>query len=146
KSPLSLGILGLVEAIPALSLSLYGGHVADRHDRRRILQITLAILAVCCGELAIQVTISSPRVTLIALYVAMFLVGIARSFAGPAISALEAQVVPQRLIVKSSTWFASTWLSASVAGPVLGGHALATFGPSITYLLFALLYAGGWMS
>src|SRR5438128_2709094 len=52
KSPLALGILGLVEAIPALSLALYGGHVADRYERSRILQITLAILALATGCLA----------------------------------------------------------------------------------------------
>src|SRR6478752_3960050 len=40
-SKLAIGILGLVEAIPAITLSLYGGHVADRNDRRKILVITL---------------------------------------------------------------------------------------------------------
>jgi len=146
KDPLAVGILGLVQSIPALSLALYGGHVADRHERRRILNITLAILALCCGVLTVVVAVSSQRVTLIALYAIMFIVGIARSFAGPAISALEAHVVPQSLIVKSSTWFASTWLIASIAGPVLSGHAFAALGPTATYAIFAALYAVAWLT
>src|SRR5690242_3834988 len=47
--PLAIGILGLVEAIPAITLSLYGGHVADRNDRRRILIITTGLLTLCAG-------------------------------------------------------------------------------------------------
>jgi MFS family permease len=146
KSPLALGFLGLVEAIPAISLALFGGHVADRYERRRILQVTLAILAVACGQLGVQVATSSQRLTLIVLYAAMFIVGIARSFAGPAISALEAQVVPPHLIVKSSTWFASTWLLASIAGPVIGGHAFDALGPALTYVLIAALYLMSWLT
>src|SRR5262245_63578666 len=91
KSPLSLGILGLVEAIPALSLALYGGHVADRYDRRWILRITTAVLAVCCALLAAT---SSYSLSLVALYGIMFVAGVARGFADPASTALEAQVVP----------------------------------------------------
>src|SRR5437868_7753496 len=86
---LAIGILGLVEAIPAISLSLYGGHIADRHDRRRILIITMSLLTLCAGLL---VASSHIGVSLIVLYAAMFVVGIGRSFAGPALSALEAQV------------------------------------------------------
>src|SRR3954470_11195877 len=47
--PLAIGMLGLVEAIPAITLSLYGGHIADRHDRRRILIITMVLLTLCAG-------------------------------------------------------------------------------------------------
>jgi MFS family permease len=141
KNPLSLGILGLVEAIPALSLALYGGHVADRHDRRWILRVTTAILAVCCALLAAN---SSHSLTLAALYGIMFVVGIARGFADPAATALEAQVVPVQLIVKSATWYASTWLTCSVIGPVLGGYAFGRLGPAVTYSMFAALYAAAW--
>jgi MFS family permease len=138
KSPLSLGMLGLVEAIPALSLVLLGGHIADRYDRRRILQVTTALLAMCAVVLA---AISQRGMSLAALYATVFAVGVARSFAAPANSALEAQVVPVHLIVKSATWFATTWLIASVVGPVLGGHAYDHFGPIATYIGIAVLYA-----
>src|SRR6185369_627913 len=141
--PLAIGILGLVEAIPAIFLSLYGGHVADRYDRRRILIITLGLLTVCAGLLVASSTVG---VSLIVLYVAMFVVGIGRSFAGPALSALEAQVVPVNLIIKSAAWFSSTWLTAAVVGPLIGGYAIAFFGPLPTYLIIALLYALAWIA
>src|SRR5436190_5306070 len=76
----------------------------------------------------------------------MFVVGIGRSFAGPALSALEAQVVPMQLIVKSATWFATTWLVAAVVGPLVGGFAIAFFGPLPTYLIIAALYAIAWLA
>src|SRR6476659_9934721 len=138
---LAIGILGLVEAIPAIFLSLYGGHVADRYDRRRILIITMGVLTLCAGLL---VASSYVGVSLIVLYAAMFVVGVGRSFAGPALSALEAQVVPINLIVKSATWFASTWLTAAVLGPLVGGFAIAYFGPLPTYFIIATLYAIAW--
>jgi len=141
--PLAIGILGLVEAIPAISLSLYGGHIADRHDRRRILITTLSLLTMCAALLVVS---SYVGVSLIVLYVAMFVVGIGRSFAGPALSALEAQVVPAQLIVKSATWFASTWLTAAVVGPLVGGYAFVCLGPFTTYLIIAALYAVAWLA
>ncbi len=141
--PVAIGILGLVEAIPAISLSLYGGHIADRHDRRRILITTLSLLTICAALLVVW---SYAGVSLIGLYAAMFVVGIGRSFAGPALSALEAQVVPVQLIVKSATWFASTWLTAAVVGPLVGGFAIAYFGPLTTYLIIASLYAVAWFA
>ena len=141
--PVAIGILGLVEAIPAIFLSLYGGHIADRHDRRKILIITLSMLTTCAGLLVVW---SYAGVSLIGLYAAMFVVGIGRSFAGPALTALEAQVVPVQLIVKSATWFASTWLTAAVVGPLIGGFAIAYFGPLATYLIIAVLYAVAWFA
>jgi len=143
KNPLSLGILGLVEAIPSLSLALYGGHVADRYDRRWILRTTTAVLAICCTLLMLT-SASSPA--LVALYGIMFVVGIARGFADPAAGALEAQVVPPSLIVKSATWYASTWLTCSVLGPVIAGQTLSYFGAAATYTMFAALYAAGWIA
>ncbi len=138
NSALSLGMLGLVEAIPALSLVLFGGHIADSRDRRRILQATAIMLTVFAALLAVA---SFRGISIVALYAMVFVVGVARSFASPAYSALEAQVVPTQLIVKAATWFATVWLIAAMLGPVLGGFAMARFGATNTYGLIAGLYA-----
>ena len=53
KSPLMLGLLGLIEAIPAISLSLYGGHVADRSDRRTIIVATRTVSFICAVGFAL---------------------------------------------------------------------------------------------
>ena len=55
RDPLALGWLGLVEAIPALSLMLFGGHVADRRDRRSIVLVTSAVVTACAVALAAAV-------------------------------------------------------------------------------------------
>jgi MFS family permease len=144
KDPLALGILGLVEAIPSIGLSLFGGHIADRHDRRRIVLITrgvsvLAALAFAALSLNVQV------VGLAALYAVVFVAGIARGFADPANSAFEAQVIPRELYVNASTWSGTMWQATSIVGPALGGFVYAFFGVTNTYLLIAALFALAWV-
>lgn len=146
KSPFALGYLGLIEAIPALSLALYGGHVADRCDRRSILRITLAALVICAVAVAGIAGLSTGGLSLAALYVVVFVAGIARGFAEPAISAWEAQIIPPAQMMKASAWFSSTWLTCAILGPVLGGAALATCGPAITFGGFATLFGLAWVS
>jgi MFS family permease len=145
-NPLALGILGLIEAIPALSLALYGGHIADRHDRRRILRITLAalIVAACALSALGASNVGNARLTL--LYGVVFIAGIARGFAEPAAAALEAQVVPWEVLINSSTLMASCWMTAAVVGPLAGGFAYQQLGPSNTYLGVALLYGLSWIA
>lgn len=141
NSKLALGILGLIEAIPALSLFLYGGHVADRKDRQWILKRTLAALVVCALALTILETLDLGSAQLYVLYSVVFIAGIARGFAEPAASALEAQVVPWELFVSSSTLMATAWLAAGVVGPMAGGFAFGHFHPAWTYGAITLLYA-----
>jgi len=143
-NPLALGILGLVEAVPSLSLALYGGHIADRHDRRKILRITLGGLIVCCLALSLLGASDVGGVKLTLLYGVVFIAGIARGFAEPAAVALEAQLVPWEILVNSSTLMASCWTTAAVVGPLWGGFAYQQSGPAKTYLAIACLYAISW--
>ncbi|MFO0897222.1 MAG: MFS transporter [Pirellulales bacterium] len=144
--PLALGFLGLIEAIPALSLALYGGHVADRHDRRLVLHVTLLALAVCGAVLCGVSLYESGKAQLIVLYAVVLVVGVARGFAEPAAAALEAQVVPWELLVRSSTLMASCWLTGAVIGPLWGGVSFKFLGPAWTYLIIGLLYFCGWLA
>jgi MFS family permease len=143
--PLALGGLGLVEAIPSLSLALYGGHIADRNDRRVILRITVAGLFMCAMAFVFLEVSQAGQVDLWALYAVIFAAGIARGFAEPAASALEAQVVPWELLVHSSTLMASCWLTAAVIGPLAGGIAYGTVGPAWTYAGIGACYAVTWL-
>jgi MFS family permease len=146
KSPFSLGYLGLVEAIPALSLALYGGHVADRYNRRSILRLTLGTLVTCSATIAGLATLRHQGLSLISLYAAVFVAGIARGFAEPAIQAWEAQIIPQPQMVQAAALMSSIWLTCAVLGPVFGGIALATVGPSATFGGFAVLFSVSWIS
>jgi MFS family permease len=147
KDPLALGMLGLIEVIPAVSLALYGGHVADRRDRRQILRFTLGALVVCgCALSAVEAVDIGKTTLLLLLYGVVFLAGIARGFAEPAAQALEAQVVPIEMLMNSSTLMATCWLSAAVVGPLAGGFAYQRGGPSKTFAAIAALYALAWVA
>lgn len=139
--PLALGLLGLVEAIPALSLFLIGGYVADRNERRKIVLITQSASILCAFLFALLST-DERHASVPALYSVVFLIGIARSFADPALTAFRAQIIPRPLFVNGSAVISSVWLSCAIAGPALGGIAIDLIGIQNTYLVIAALYAG----
>lgn len=144
QDPLALGLLGLVQAIPAISLSLVGGHIADRYDRRTIVLITRAVsVAAALGFAAISRNVDTAG--LVALYAVAFVAGIARGFADPATSAFEAQVVQRELYLNASTWGGSVWEATAIIGPALGGFVYALYGVTNTYLLVAALFALAWV-
>ena len=143
KDPLALGILGFVEAIPSVGLALYGGHVADQHDRRILVLMTGAITALCAVAFAVlSAANSQPPVW--ALYSIIFVAGIARGFANPAASAFEAQVVPQELFVNQAAWNSTVWQICAIGGPAAAGVAYATAGPAATYAAMAVLATASW--
>ncbi len=133
-SALALGWLGLIEAIPAISLVLFGGYVADHFDRRKILLITRTCSTVGGAVLALLSWRNGPEL-LPGLYLMIFLVGIARGFADPAGAAFEAQIVPKHLTVNASSWISSVWLSSAVLGPAAIGFVFDAWGAVGSYLV-----------
>ena len=138
--PLDLGWLGLAEAIPGVTLVLYGGHVADRRSRRRIVLATSALLAVLAGGVAL-LSGAATQGLLYLLFLVAFLSGAIRAFGGPAASGLEAQVVPLAQVMRGVSLLATTGRLADVLGPVAGGFAWAALGPAGTYAAIAALFA-----
>ncbi len=123
RDPLSLGLIGLAEAFPYIGLALYAGHVADRHDRRRIALGALWMLLLCsCTFLAFSM---APATFLShgawPFYVVIFVSGVARSFLQPARTALSAELIPRTMYANAVAWRSSIWQTAAVVGPALGG-------------------------
>ena len=143
-SVLALGLLGLVEAIPALSLALVGGYAADRWNRRRILLIA-RLVSVGCALLLAWLAGYTGGGRLSLLYLSVFLIGIARGFADPAATAFEAQVVPPALTINATAWIASTWLACAALGPAVGGVVYARFGGFVSYVALAVSFALSWL-
>ncbi|MBC7807296.1 MAG: MFS transporter [Akkermansiaceae bacterium] len=141
-SPLALGYLGLVEVIPAVSLALFGGHVADRTDRRSILLVTQTV-AVFCALFFAYLSGGARPPAVVALYAVVFLAGIARGFSGPAFSAFEAQVVPREQLLQASGYLTATSQTFGILGPALGGVVYDLAGPRVAYFLIAGLIAVG---
>jgi len=144
-SALCLGWLGLVEAIPALSLVLIGGYVADHFSRRKILLITRASSCICALALA-ALSMQSYAHSLIGLYSVIFVVGIARGFADPANTAFEAQVIPKTITVSGTSWIASVWVGCSIIGPAIIGFVFDAWGASGSYLLITGSFILSWFS
>lgn len=139
KNPLALGIMGLVEAIPAIAFALLGGHVADRFERRRILLWTKsASLAVALAYAVWVGAFGSLNLTIVLLM--LLLLGVASGFSSPAMVALEAVVVPKAVLLNATSWLSSAWQAVSILGPVLGGLLYAAVGALNALLGCAALF------
>ncbi|MEP6835772.1 MAG: MFS transporter [Gemmatimonas sp.] len=143
--PLALGLIGLAEALPALTTALYAGHVADTQDRRRIALVALVVLVVCSFALwmlahptAIGIAVLSKQ-RLNSIYGVIVLSGIARAFLQPARQSLSAELLPRELYPNAITWRSGSWQLAAVLGPAIGGALYAWGGSSRAYAVDASL-------
>lgn len=132
-SPLQLGLLGLMRAIPTIAFSLVGGALADARDRRRLLIVTQAILAAFSAVLAIATQAEFVSVGLI--YAVTLLSATADCFDDPARQALIPNLVPRHRLPQALTLNILAGNVATIAGPAVGGVAIAAFGLGFTYWL-----------
>ncbi len=142
RDPLSLGLLGLAEAIPAVGLALYGGYVSDRSDRRKILVRVIALqLLVSVALLCVSYYYTHGHALTKAMpfYIIMFFVGILRSFYSPAQFPLMTQVVPREAYANSSAWNSTFWHIGVVAGSAGGGIMLSLIGKNYSYAVVLVL-------
>ena len=137
KDPLSLGLIGLAEAIPFIAVALFAGHVADRYNRKKvILWFDLLFLLGTFGLLLFTFFSSGliRTIGILPIYCVVAISGIARAFIYPSTMALMAQMVPRELYANSSTWNSTTWHIAAITGPAIGGLVYGFFGVKIAYL------------
>ncbi|MCC7231609.1 MAG: MFS transporter [Bacteroidia bacterium] len=146
KDPLSLGLLGLSEAIPAIGLALYGGFVADRNDRRRVLAVVM-LLQVLCSVAFLLITrhcesAGAHYCTALPFYTVQVFIGLLRGFFSPAQFSLMTQVVPRSAYANSSAWNSTFWHIAVVLGSSAGGLLLGYLGKTVTYGVVIVLGLG----
>ena len=130
--PLFIGLLGLVQAIPALSLAVVGGHFADRFNRRNLLLCTVTVQVLCATGLLLAERFAGAWF-LGSVYIIMFFLGVARGFAEPALPSLEAQLVPRSAAVSAATWGTLVWHACAVAAPVLAGYLVNLSGMTVSF-------------
>ncbi|WP_192823015.1 MFS transporter [Rufibacter sp. LB8] len=150
KDPLSLGLIGLAEAIPSITVALYAGHVADIVPRKRIIMTVLSVLLFCSLALLVytmEVGHFLRTWGTTPIYAIIFLSGIARGFMGPAVFSFMPQLVKDRKLYSNAiSWSSTTWQAASVAGPAIGGLLYAfggvtmAFGVDAALVLLALIF------
>lgn len=133
KDPLSLGIIGLMEVIPAVSLALFAGHVVDQKEKKGLLsKCILGFTAISIGLFLL----TWPRVTvnlaqgfiLWSIYVLVFSGGIVRAFLGPTIFSLFSLLVPKKIYPNAATWSSSVWQMGAVVGPAVAGFSISWIG------------------
>jgi MFS family permease len=130
RDPLMLGIVGLVEFLPNLLLTLPAGQVADRYDRRRVLMACLSLHAVAAALLLALTLLPSPPIAAILSVVA--LTGVARAFLAPASQSLLPVLVPTESFPRAVAFSSTIMQFAMIAGPAAGGM-LYVFGPAEVY-------------
>ena len=126
KDPLSLGFIGLMEVIPAVSMALFAGHVVDQKEKKSLLiKCILGFSLISLGLFlvtwpAVWGEMSSTTV-LYSIYFLVFLGGIVRAFLGPTIFSLFSLIVPKKVYPNAATWSSSVWQLGAVLGPALAG-------------------------
>jgi MFS family permease len=130
-SPLDVGVLGLFELLPLVACGLYGGVLADRLNRRRLIISMEQLLMVSTAVLFINALLPHPEVWI--LYADAFVAAGASSLQGPSITALNQMYVPYNLQRAASTLANVRYTTASIIGPAIGGLMAVTIGPSFVY-------------
>ena len=147
RDPLSLGAVGLAEALPFISLALIGGHIADARDRRRVsLCVLLVMMAMSVSLFALTLGGGTLGVEQHkwAIYSVIIVLGICRSFLQPARAALNAEILQPAHYAKAIAIRTSLFQLAMVSGPAGGGLLYASVGPQGAYATAALLLALAW--
>jgi MFS family permease len=143
NAPLAIGIVGLSEFIPAVSLALYAGHIIDISEKRKMMLTGVALYATAALLLLVLSVMHekaqmNPHWVAAAIYVIIFGTGVVRSFTGPIFNVMLAQIVPKEKLQNAITWNTGVFLSASITGHAMGGFLIAGLGNSATLVVVVL--------
>ena len=144
KDPLTLGLIGLAEAIPFISLSLWGGYIADKFNKQLIMKICLffsfPLPLVLWGLFHLYgLNQISVHVLALGIYAVIFCFGVIRGFYSPSATSLKPFLIPRELYTNGATWTTIGWQSGVILGPMLGGFMLAFLGRGTSLLSVSIL-------
>ncbi|MDQ0472918.1 MFS transporter [Labrys wisconsinensis] len=144
RDPYDLGIIGLVQFLPAFLLVLVTGAVADRFNRRLVMTLCLVGEALCALGLVLFTATGQHDVILV--FALLVLLGVLRAFFGPAQQSLLPNLVPSADLANAIAWSTSSWQIAMVVGPVAGGllyglSALTAYGTALVLIAAAAVLA-----
>lgn len=147
-NPMVLGLVGLAEFLPFVLLSLWGGYLADRFNRQRILQLSFSSSIPLSGLLWLcfsshQQQLLSDTLFLVSVYSIIFLFGCIRGIYSPCFNSLRPFLVPEKLYSNASTWTALCWQINAVLAPILAGLLLTHFGLHTTFMAVMILFVLG---
>ena len=144
-NPLALGLIGLAEAVPFISLVLFGGHFADNRDKKKIMQVTLSLIIASSIFLlysSTQLQSADQDFHIYSIYAVIFIIGLSKGFFSPAASSLNPFLVPKEVFANAATWNSSFWQLGSILGPGVAGFLYAYAGLSGSLLTVIALLLG----
>lgn len=149
QDPLSLGLIGLTEAVPAIGLALYAGYIIDRSRPllvyRRVMYVSLLSGILVLSEHVFEARLNLPA-QVVLLYSASFLTGLARSFSQPAIFASVPRLVDRSVLMKATATMSSSMQVARIAGPAAGGLVFGFMGMTASSSIVCVLLIGAAIS
>ena len=133
KSALSLGMIGLMEVIPAIGMALFAGHIVDQKEKKgMLLKCILGFAIISLGLFLLTwpkiVSEWSTESILYSIYFLVFLGGLVRAFLGPSVFSLMSLIVPKNVYPNAATWSSSVWQIGSVVGPAVAGFSITWIG------------------
>ena len=133
KDPWALGLIGLMEVIPAVLMALFAGHIVDQKEKRGMLiKCIVGFSVISLGLFLITwdkvVEGWETQTILYGVYSLVFLGGIVRSFLGPTIFSLFALIIPKQVYTNGATWSSSVWQMGAVVGPAFAGFSIDWIG------------------
>jgi MFS family permease len=145
RKPFDLGLVGLAQFLPGILLFLVSGHTADRFERRKVLFVCYAGFATC-SALLFFISLHGVR-SIYTIYAVMVMLGVVRSFNGPATRAIVPQLVPDEHLPNAVAWGSSSFQSATILGPSIGGLVYAVSNsPLSVYAISMTLSAAAMLS
>jgi MFS family permease len=139
-SPFHLGLVGLLQFLPAFGLMLVGGAVADTYERRRIMMIAQSTAMIAAAVLGIATWHGSVGLPL--LYGTVMVVAATGAFDSPARASLLPTLVPREIFPRAVTVAATNQALAFATGPALAGVLIAAHGAASVYGAYGALLAG----
>ena len=156
NAPFAIGLIGLSEVIPAVSLALYAGHIIDISEKRKLL-LRAVVFYWICALLLLALSIYNDKTDIannsnqhalmiaVCIYFLIFCTGIIRSFSGPSFGTIVGAIMPKNLLQNATTWSQGIWLTASILGHAIVGFIIAGFGHSgALTVVVALVTLGYW--
>lgn len=133
KDPLSLGLIGLMEVIPAVSMALFAGHYVDKLEKRSLLiKCLIGFLVISTGLFiftwpTVTDSMETPWIVR-SIYLMVFLGGIVRAFMSPTIFSMFSLVIPKKAYPNGATWSSGAWQLGAMTGPAIGGISIGFIG------------------
>jgi len=149
RDPFSIGLIGLVEFVPAVIMAFFAGHLIDNNDKKKMMSGSMAAnilltLLLTLATSAFFTTAYGDRSSLALIYTVVFGTGILRAFSGPTSFALVSYLVPKEELPQAITWHSGSWQVGAVSGPALAGVLYGTIGVTRTFSIMLGCFVLAW--